>query len=150
MPPRPTFVGDDDDAAMYSAPYDHAVSRSPGSHRHPSQPIPRQQSRQFDAYPPMSAGGLYSTSTDDYAAAYDASRSAKAYDMPQRNYDRANATVHLPYSYDVAQPSWNPGAFGQNNALSTLVTGRPLRPVGRGRTNLPQVRRRILLCCAHR
>lgn len=115
---------------MYSA-YDPPSSRSPGSHRHQPQTLHRQPSRQFDAYGQLPPGGLYTA--EDHAR----------YDQPRTNYERLNATVHAPYSYDMGAQAWNANAFGGQNTIGSLggaATSR-IKQQGRGggRSALPAV-----------
>ena len=124
-------------------------SRSPGSHRHPSQTLHRQPSRQFDSYAQLP--GLYTA--DDHVAAQQQpppQQQQPQQPQPQASYalprytDRLNATLggsNYGGAFDVgAAPAWNTfGGHGQGNNIMNAST-RLKQPAARGRSNLPSVR----------
>jgi hypothetical protein len=128
----------------YDMYHDAPSSRSPGSHRHHAQTIQPQSSRNFDAYGPLSASGLYTP--EDHAA-------QGAYETAPRYNERMNAaTMHAgypqaPYDLGGAQ-GWNSANYGQNNALNPLLASR-MKQAQRGRNPLPQVRTAEFGDCTH-
>ena len=109
--------------------YDQGGSRSPGSQRHQPQSVHRQSSRQFDAYGQM-PNPLFNP--DDQPQRFETNR-----------FDRMNTAMPTGGfgGYDISgAQTWNPTAFGGSPAFSTFGATRTMKPVTRGRTNLPSVR----------
>ena len=109
--------------------YDHASSRSPGSHRHQQQMLHRQPSRRFEAYGQM-PNTVYTP--DDQSMRYETNR-----------FDRMNGQVQgNGYGYELPQAqTWNPNAFSTNNNFAqpfVAATGR-MKSQTRGRSTLPTV-----------
>jgi hypothetical protein len=116
----------------YDMYYDQNPQRSPGSHRHASQTLHRQPSRQFDAYgaPPSS---LYTA--EDHAA------QQQNYGGQRYNTDRMNAaTMNSNYTQYDPWNSYNPQ---QNNTVGGA--GSRMKPSlgGRGRPGLPTVNKHV-------
>lgn len=89
-------------------------ARSPRSFRNQSQ-VPRQASRQFDAYGPItSTGSLYHT--NDSMARYDARRMDNRFGPPMQNSPMNGG----PFSYDV-----NGGSQTWNAAAANAFAGAP-------------------------
>ena len=106
--------------------YDHAASRSPGSHRHQQPTLHRQPSRQFDAYGQIALPQYVS---EDQNQRYDTTR-----------FDRMNNVHNGNYGFDPQMSqTWNASSFGANPAFNFGATGR-MKPNNRGRSNIPSVR----------
>jgi hypothetical protein len=89
-------------------------ARSPRSFRTQFQ-VPRQPSRQFDAYGPItSTGSLYNT--NDAMARYDTRRMDNRFGHPMQNAQMTGA----PFSYDV-----NGGSQTWNAAAANAFAGAP-------------------------
>ncbi len=89
-------------------------ARSPRSFRTHFQ-VPRQSSRQFDAYGPItSTGSLYNT--NDSMARYDTRRTDNRFGPPMQNSQMTGA----PFSYDV-----NGGSQTWNAAAANAFAGAP-------------------------
>jgi hypothetical protein len=109
--------------------YENPSQRSPGSHRHASQTIHRQPSRQFDTYGGLPASSLYTA--EDHAA-------QQSYGAPRYN-DRMNAaTMNSNFS---AYDPWNSYNPQQSNTIGALgATNRMKSLASRGRPGLPTVK----------
>lgn len=129
----------------------NSSARSPRSFRTQFQ-LPRQTSRQFDAYGPItSTGSLYNT--NDSMARYDTRRMDNRFGPPMHNSQMTAG----PFSYDVngGSQTWNAAAAnafaGTPHSLATPALGA-MAPIGsqtgrlrssRPRAGLPGVSRMI-------
>lgn len=112
---------------------ENSSARSPRAFRNQFQ-IPRQSSRQFDAYGPItSTGSLYNTNNNnnDSMARYDTRRMDNRFGPPMQNTHMNGA----PFSYDVnaGSQTWNAAAAnafaGAPHALAPPALGA-MAPIG--------------------
>ena len=113
---------------LYQNDYDPSTS-PPRARGYQHQSLHRQSSRPSDAF---GQDSMYNNNNDDLSSRYD----------PNRNYDRMSSMQNYG-GYGMGMPSaWNSSGFGQNNHLAALGATTRVKPGGRPRNGLADVRAR--------